>query len=403
MPRAAATTSKTRSRGWCFTMYRTDEPVFNESTMTYMVYQREKCPSTGREHWQGYVHFKSQKTMAPVKTALNDQTVHLEKANGTPEENRAYCTKDDTRLPGTTPTEHGIMPQPGKRNDLIAVANAINDGMDDRKLCKEFPESMIKYGKGIQTYRQIMQSKGPRKKKTWVAYISGPAGCGKSMTVNELYPDAYPKDGRTKWWDNYYCQDVVNMDDFYGIDKSGNGLPLSKMLNIMDRYPVLVEPKGRTAVDFNSDALFITSNVPPEDLYKHLTYEWLTTFRRRIDFEYRYVGDDYDVSIYTAPGWYARTFNGSGVPASWTYVGKDQEQFMAHVAGNCPVKANIIEDEEEEDSQATQLFDNEPLPNAAEYLAVEALSPDTVVVYNEPWPTPSPTEPADDLAYDSVF
>lgn len=386
MPRETSNPKRIQGNAWCFTMFRTDAPVFNKETMSYMIYQREKCPDTGKEHWQGYVYFRKNKTMGAVKTALNDNTVHLEKAKGNPEQNKAYCSKTESRLPGTEPTEHGVIPVKGRRTDLIDVAHAVKDGMDDRTLCEEFPEVMIKHAKGVQIYRQIMQAKGPRRKKTFVIFISGPAGCGKSRVVNELYPDAYPKDGRNKWWDGYYAQDVVNVDDFYGIDAKGYGIPLAKMLNIMDRYPCLIEPKGKPAIDFNSDLMFITSNKTPEEMYDHLTYEWLPSFRRRIDVEYRYVGDDYDVAYFEQRGWHKRSFTDMGKPLSWepvecslrtdiclkvatqnaTRPGNELPR-PADVDVQCTLEAIDVEDSDE------AVVPESPVPNAAELMAIETI------------------------------
>lgn len=401
MPRAA-TTDNPRSKGWCFTMYRTDAPEFKDG-MTYLIFQREKCPSTGREHWQGYVYFKSLKTMSAVKTALNDNTVHLEKAKGTPEQNKVYCTKEETRLPGTMPKEYGTLPVKGKRNDLVAAAHAIAGGATDEEMAKEFPELVVKHWKGLCTYRSIMESKGPRNKKTICIFISGPAGCGKSRAVNELYPEAYPKDGRNKWWDGYYANDVVNMDDFYGISEKGYGIPLSKMLNIMDRYPCLVEPKGKPAVHFNSDLMFITSNKPPEDMYSHLSYDWKPAFLRRIDFEYKYVSENYNVSYFERPGWYRRTYNGHGSPNSWVGIETDLETDLRAIIKEMPrlpkptelptfgpmteQEALANEDQEHEmnvvaqpAAQGGEIVEVEDdavvpdaLPNAAELMAIEAL------------------------------
>ena len=51
----------------------------------------------------------------------------LRHAKGSPEQNRKYCTKDDTRIAG--PWERGEMPASGqgKRNDIIKVVNHIKE------------------------------------------------------------------------------------------------------------------------------------------------------------------------------------------------------------------------------------------------------------------------------------
>ena len=71
-----------------------------------MVFQREECPTTGRRHWQGYLVLAKKSTLSWLKNNV-DGEAHWEKAKGDVKANIDYCTKQETRVPGTEPTEIG--------------------------------------------------------------------------------------------------------------------------------------------------------------------------------------------------------------------------------------------------------------------------------------------------------
>lgn len=56
------------------------------------------APSSKKLHWQGYVVMKNPCRFQGVRKALGlPDTTHMEIARGSDEENRAYCTKEETR------------------------------------------------------------------------------------------------------------------------------------------------------------------------------------------------------------------------------------------------------------------------------------------------------------------
>ncbi len=98
----------TRSRSWCFTINNPDsmeKPMFLP-TMKYLVFQLERGEN-GTIHYQGYVYFKSVRTMRAAK-ALISVRAHMEAANGSPASNKVYCTKPEGRMSG--PWEFGVLP-----------------------------------------------------------------------------------------------------------------------------------------------------------------------------------------------------------------------------------------------------------------------------------------------------
>lgn len=95
-----------QGKRWCFTSFDESPPFLSlPDGSTYLVYQREKCPKTDKEHWQGFITFVGQKRLNTVKSLAGGNNWHWEVARGKNTECRAYCTKEDTRV--APPVEFG--------------------------------------------------------------------------------------------------------------------------------------------------------------------------------------------------------------------------------------------------------------------------------------------------------
>lgn len=88
----------------------------------YFIGQLEKAPDTGKLHLQGYVELAQAKRLPWLKENLS-RTAHWEAAKGSQDENRAYCSKDQTRQDG--PWEFGVPAAQGKRTDLLEAKAAM--------------------------------------------------------------------------------------------------------------------------------------------------------------------------------------------------------------------------------------------------------------------------------------
>jgi len=86
-----------RSRRWCFTLNNytaEDEAKIQSKDIPFVIYGRERAPTTGTPHLQGYLELADRgKTLSATKKMLGLQTVHLIIARGTAEENINYCSK----------------------------------------------------------------------------------------------------------------------------------------------------------------------------------------------------------------------------------------------------------------------------------------------------------------------
>lgn len=147
-------------RGWCLTSYQDEDlkDLFgaNMDDVKYMVYQREICPDTKKEHWQGYVEFIKPKRLSALKKILS--TAHWEPRKGSRDQARAYCMKDDSRKEGASTFEIGsFATNQGKRTDLHVCAEMIKGGKKLMDVANEFPSSFIRYFKGMQTLKSLVE------------------------------------------------------------------------------------------------------------------------------------------------------------------------------------------------------------------------------------------------------
>lgn len=149
-----------RMRNWCFTKYDLNIPEFDPDVVRYCVYQHEICPDTGREHIQGYVEFKKSIRLAAVKVLFNDDSIHLERRQGTRDQAKAYCMKADSRKEGTSPVEFGTWDvSPGRRSDLQRVYDQISNGADDGEIAELYPIEYMKYSRAIKEMIRVIRNR----------------------------------------------------------------------------------------------------------------------------------------------------------------------------------------------------------------------------------------------------
>lgn len=146
----------------------------------------------------------------------------------------------------------------GKRSDLEALKDAIQEGKSVEELFDEHFGVMIKYPRGIANYLSIKTRR--RDFQThWELHLGEP-GTGKTTSVASRYPGAYWK-APSEWWPGYTGQSVVVLDEFYGY------LPFTYLLRLGDSTPLEVQVKGSESQFLASTVVFI-SNTHPAAWYK---------------------------------------------------------------------------------------------------------------------------------------
>ena len=136
-----------RVRDVCFTGWNTDrEPYFPEDKgCYYLAANLELCPTTGREHWQGIACFNTVQPVGKARGMIGQPTAHVGQRTGELSDCIAYCTKLDSRKPGTEPVIRGqprcLKQVKGERSDLnrarelIAEKRTWTEVINDRSLC----------------------------------------------------------------------------------------------------------------------------------------------------------------------------------------------------------------------------------------------------------------------------
>ncbi len=292
-----------RRQDWCFTINNPRGPVPFESSMRYLVYQMEKGDS-GTVHYQGFVQFKSTRTMSAVKKILG-QEAHLEPRMGTPLEASLYCKKSEGRLQG--PFEYGeISLGRGTRTDIIAFRDAVVAGKRKRQLVADMPSAMQRFEK---FYRLVDGLQRPMSGRREVILFYGSTGTGKTLTVHNGWKDqdywTLPLSNGTMWFDDYDGQERVLIDDFAG---KFSHVSLVNLLRLLHEYPERVPVKGGH-VWWNPKLIAITTNIHPNDWYDYSNRsEQRLALKRRISKVFLFEELNKDATLATDE-WWNQDFN----------------------------------------------------------------------------------------------
>lgn len=255
-----------RNRNICFTSYATNA-AFTEWTelpldVRYIVWQYELCPSTGREHCQGYLELRKAYRWNAIKDLLGDPEVHLEARLGTPQQAAQYCKDSSKRSDGTEPVELGTCGGgQGKRNDLEHIAELVLQGESQSSIAFQFPSKYIRYSRGFRALAFVANaemSKTYRHIKCLVLW--GSSGTGKTRLAHLLAEgDGFvldDPDGQSLWFDGYEGQRTLIIDDFTG------WIRFRRFLSLLEGHQVRLGTKGGHSW-LLVERIIITSNMDP--------------------------------------------------------------------------------------------------------------------------------------------
>ncbi len=257
-----------RYRHWVFTINNPNDAdrlalkaLIAMKHFKYCVYQ-EELGHSDTPHYQGYIEFKRTMRLSTVKRLLGGR-VHLERRRGTQQQARDYCMKEDGRI--SAPVELGTyvpISGQGHRTDLATLTLAIKETPDVTTIAKAFPIQYLKFHKGITKLCRIYTPKRSSPPKVWLYY--GTTGTGKTRDAFTLQ-DIHRKAPDTRWFDGYSNQKTLLLDDFCG---RMSKMSLSYLLQLLDRYPMLVEVKG-DYVPLLATQIIITTNIHPRLWYDY--------------------------------------------------------------------------------------------------------------------------------------
>lgn len=239
-------------------------------------------------------------------------TAHIEPAQGSSEENRAYVQKSgkwtsdektDTSVPGTF-EEWGELPieHQGARSDLAILYEYVKDGLSNFEIMEQNPDYMLNLEK-IERARQAVREQQYRDtfRKLEVTYIWGPTGVGKTRSVMEKYgySGVYRVTDYQHPFDSYQGEDVLVFDEFRS---RSSCIKIQDFLNYLDGYPLSLPCRYTNRVACYTK-VYIISNLCLSRQYPDEQYNSPATFAallRRIQKVVQYTGPGQYVEYETA-------------------------------------------------------------------------------------------------------
>ena len=252
----------------------------------------DEIGESGTYHTHVFLYSSSPMRFGTVKKRF--PTAHIDKANGTAEDNRAYIRKEgkwaetrksETSVEGTF-KEFGELPDEAteKSPKMAQLMQDVKGGLSTTEIIENDPSFAFKIN-DIDALREKLLFEKFRKENRPVKtnYLFGDSGTGKTRSIYEKHPpeDVYritDYSGQSgARFDDYHGEPVIVFEEFH------SQVPISAMLNFLDIYPLRLPARYRDRVAC-FDTVYITSNIPLEDQYrdiqKHEMETWHAFLRR---------------------------------------------------------------------------------------------------------------------------
>lgn len=258
----------------------------------WIIVAKEIAPGTGTPHLQGACVIGKQINFNTLKEHPGFKRAHIEVMRGTPQQSLEYCTKEDKQ-----PFQRGILPTPGRRNDIHAVTDLIREGQTLQQIAKneEHAPVIVKYFKGLMQYRDLVTplQRIPR----IVIWIHGATGLGKTQRAvefGEYVQSFWISHGDLQWFNGYDGQRVAILDDL-----RRRHAKFDYLLRLLDIYPLQVPIKG-SYVNWNPQVIIITAPYSPAEMWSFRTNEDIKQLERRITKIIPTPEEDFDLKLICA-------------------------------------------------------------------------------------------------------
>ncbi len=272
--------SKLKGTAFCFTDFLPNNVetgyslIFKEynDVIRGLAWGKEVCPSTGKEHNQGYVQFFKQSRFSSFQKMITSKC-HGELIRGSIQDNEDYCSKEKNF------TKLGIFVSRGYRSDFHNIKDDMKNGADVNEIMENYTGDFIRYHSGIEKMKGLIDK---TTRMDWrdvsVTAIVGLAGSGKTRYVLDKHKkeNVFIVDQKmmeTDFWGNYNGEEVLLIDDFNG------WIRYSYLLRILDGHPLWLNIKNSNTYA-NWKFVYMTSNTLPKCWYCDVKWNLM----RRIQF-----------------------------------------------------------------------------------------------------------------------
>ena len=293
--------SYTQSRKWLLTINNpqdhgmTHDEIIDRAQKFNPDYfcMADEIGESGTYHTHLFLYSSSPMRFGTVKKRF--PTAHIDRANGTVQDNRAYIRKEgkwvdtdksETRVEGTF-KEFGELPDEAseKSPKYAKLLQCVKEGMSNKEILAIDPsfafhlEHIDKLRQDIRFEKYLTENRFIK-----VHYLWGDSGTGKTRSIFEKHPAEeicrithYPARGNVQF-DAYKGQSVLVFEEFH------HQIPISMMLNLLDIYPLMLPARYHDRIAC-FDTVYITSNIPLEAQYPDIQKQEMETwnaFLRRI-------------------------------------------------------------------------------------------------------------------------
>jgi len=194
LPQSNVALTQRQGTKWCFTINNwVDDDVLVlrelgwQRHIKYLIFGRE-VGELGTPHLQCFVQYTSNQRWNAVRRQLPARTANLINANGTPWENKVYCSKEgDFEEYGITPKETFSRTQAGNEAAQSRWANAIACAKEGR--FDDVPADIyLRYYKTLKLIAKDHMKKPDPLDGVTGLWIHGATGTGKSHSVITQHP-----------------------------------------------------------------------------------------------------------------------------------------------------------------------------------------------------------------------
>lgn len=236
----------------------------------------EVCPTTQKQHYHVYAHFRTPIRMNVKKTC----GAHVEWCKGSPKQNISYLTKD-----GELTYEWGTIPHQG----CATMADLMEHQPDEvPPQYKRIYDEELRKRRDIETFMNMLtEIEEDKLQAPEIVYITGGTGKGKTYSGYKEALATSPKDkiGKLTIQNNFVDVLNENADTFVIEEFRPSQMHAACFLQLIDKYGYRCNAKGKF-VTLRPKKIIICNIIKPEEIYHdEVNQQFLRRITKRIELD----------------------------------------------------------------------------------------------------------------------